>query len=66
MSHIQTLKAKLQFCGEDTRYIVLYMVLQKSTFQVIFFMNGVPLTIYARNYKLYKHVKNELSDIFCG
>ena len=25
---------------------------------------GVPLTIYARNDKLYKHVKNELSDIF--
>ena len=37
-----------------------------SMFDTFVFCVGIPITIYARNEKLYKHVKNEISDFLYG
>ena len=34
-----------------------------SIFDTFIYCVGIPLTIYARNDKLYKHVKTEISDL---
>ena len=37
-----------------------------SMFDTFVYCVGIPITIYARNDKLYKHVKNEISDFLYG
>ena len=37
-----------------------------SIFDTFIYCVGIPLTIYARNDKLYKHVKTEISDLLRG
>ena len=37
-----------------------------SIFDTFIYCVGIPLTIYARNDKLYKHVKTEISDLLLG
>ena len=51
-------------------WILSYFKLKKvemfhmfSIFDTFIYCVGIPLTIYARNDKLYKHVKNEILDL---